>query len=188
MVAALQAPVLRPAGQPAQTLRLASGESFVVRAIRAQDADAQQVFVRSLSQNSRFMRFHIGIHELSPDMLRAMTDVDPRRHVALVVQHGDAIVADARYVLDEDSDTTAEFALAVADEWQGRGLGRHLLARMVAHARERGLVRLYGDILHENRRMIALMREAGARFRMVPGEGRLTRAVIDLAQGSGQAA
>jgi acetyltransferase len=187
MLAALQA-LLRPAEPAAQTLRLPSGESLVLRAIGVQDADAQQVFVRSLSQNSRFMRFHIGIRELSPDLLRAMTDVDPRRHVALVAQHGDAIVADARYVLDEDSDTTAEFALAVADEWQGRGLGRRLLAHMAAHARARGLVQLYGDILHENRRMIALMREAGARFRAVPGDGRLTRAVIDLAQGSAQAA
>ena len=176
MVAQL-VPVRAPA---AETLRLPSGEHFMVRAVRPQDADAQQVFVRSLSTNSRVLRFHVGIRELSPDMLRMMTDVDPHRHVALVVERGDRIVADARYVLDNGSDTSAEFALAVADEWQGRGLGRHLLALLVAHARARGLVRLHGEILPENRRMIGLAREVGGRFMMVPGDGRLTRTVIDL--------
>jgi acetyltransferase len=141
---------------------------------------AEQVFVRSLSTESRVLRFHVGIRELPPEQLRAMTEVDPQRHVAVVVQHGDSIVADARYVLDEGSDTQAEFALAVADEWQGHGLGRHLLARMVAHARGRGLQRLYGDVLHDNRRMVGLVRESGGRFVGVPGDARVTRAVFDL--------
>jgi len=164
-------------------LRLRSGESFVVRPVRPQDADAEQVFVRSLSTASRVLRFHVGIRELAPDQLRAMTQVDPRRHVALVVQHGDAsgpIVADARYAIDDGDDTTAEFAIAVADEWQGHGLGRHLLARIVEHARRRGLRLLYGDVMHENRRMIALAREAGGHFVRVPGDATLTRVVFDF--------
>jgi len=176
----LAAPAADLAAEP---LRLRPGEHFVVRPVRPEDADAQQVFVRSLSTTSRVMRFHVGIHELAPDQLRAMTNVDRQRHVALVVQHGGPdgpIVADARYVLDDDDDTSAEFALAVADEWQGHGLGRHLLARLVGHARGRGLKRLYGDVLHENRRMIALAREAGGRFVRVPGDARLTRAVFEL--------
>jgi acetyltransferase len=112
-----------------------------------------------------------------------MTQVDPARHVALVVQRegGDeAIVADARYVRDASDDGVAEFAIAVADEWQGRGLGRALLARLVDQARRQGLRRLLGDVLHENRRMMALVREAGGRFVGVPGDARLTRAVLDL--------
>lgn len=166
-----------------EALRLPHGQRFVVRPIRPQDADAEQVFVRSLSTTSRVLRFHIGIRELSPQQLRAMTDVDPRRHVALVVQQGDRagpIVADARYVRDDDDAGSAEFAIAVADEWQGHGLGRHLLARLADHARRDGVARLYGEVLHENRRMIALVREAGGRFEHVPGDARLTRAVLQL--------
>jgi len=170
--------------EPAEeALRLPHGATFVVRPIRPQDADAEQVFVRSLSTTSRVLRFHIGIRELSPEQLRAMTELDPRRHVAVVVQQGDRtgpIVADARYVRDDGDDTTAEFAIAVADEWQGHGLGRHLLARLAEHARRHGIARLYGDVLHENRRMIALVREAGGHFERVPGDGRLTRAVFQL--------
>jgi len=76
--------------------------------------DAEQVFVRSLSAMSRVLRFHAGIHELAPDLLRAMTQVDPQRHVALVVQHGGPdgpIVADARYVVD-DHEQVSELSLA----------------------------------------------------------------------------
>jgi len=167
-----------------QLLQLRPGEQFVVRPVRPQDADAEQVFVRSLSTQSRVLRFHIGIRELSPDMLRAMTDVDPRRHVALVVQRDGPvgpIVADARYVLDDDDDTSAEFAIAVADEWQGRGLGRALLGRLAEHARGRGLRRLHGSVLHDNRRMLALVREAGGRLEPMPGDAHVIRAVIELA-------
>jgi len=165
-------------------LQLPGGERLTVRPVRPQDADAAQVFVRSLSPASRVLRFHIGIKELAPAMLRAMTDVDPARHVALVVQRegGDgALVADARYVREEGDPSTAEFAIAVADEWQGRGLGRRLLAHLVEHARAHGVRKLYGDVLHENRRMIALLREAGGRFAPVPGDARLTRGVVALA-------
>jgi acetyltransferase len=177
------APVALATQPAAGMLRLPNGERLAVRAIRPDDADRAQVFVRSLSPGSRRLRFHSGVSELSPSLLRSMTHVDPARHVALVVQRegGDeAIVADARYVRDASDDGVAEFAIAVADEWQGRGLGRALLARLVDEARRQGLRRLLGDVLHENRRMVALVREAGGRFVGVPGDARLTRAVLDL--------
>jgi len=69
------------------------------------------------------------------------------------------IVADARYVLD-DSGVTAEFAIAVADDWQHAGLGRELLLRLADHARAHGVLRLHGDVLWDNlpmQRMVAAL-------------------------------
>jgi acetyltransferase len=74
----------------------------------------------------------------------------------------------------------AEFALAVADDWQGRGLGRRLMAHLVADARRQGLQRLFGDVLAENRRMLVLMRESGARLQPHPDGPQLVRAVVEL--------
>jgi acetyltransferase len=163
-------------------LTLVDGRSVVVRPIRPQDDIAEQTFVRSLSPASRLLRFHIGIHELNPRILRAMTDVDHRNHVALVAQTlGDEpkIVADARYVLlDEPGE--AEFAIAVADEWQGAGLGKQLLLRLMQHARRRGLRSLIGDVLHDNQRMFAMVHAMGGRMTMNPGDATLSQARLSL--------
>jgi len=165
-------------------LLLADGRSVVMRPVLPQDAQAEQLFVRGLSDTSRVLRFHIGIRELAPDMLRALTDIDQRRHVAIVAQRDDeadepAIVADARYVLADDS-SEAEFAIAVADEWQSVGLGRALMTRLLAHARRHGVTRLVGDVLHDNARMIEMVRRAGGHFAAVAGNPIVTQARFEL--------
>ena len=108
-----------------------------------------------------------------------MTEIDQHHHVAIVARpSGDptsAIVADARYVLRADS-ADAEFAVAVADEWQGAGLGRALLQRLAAHARQQGVRRLFGDVLWGNPAMLALLRGLGAQLRRNPGDSTVVRA------------
>lgn len=155
-------------------------ESLRVRPIRAADAPAAQAFVRALSLESRRARFHIGIHELGPALLRALTDVDPRVHVALVAETpGGEIVADARYIVGP-RDCSAEFALAVADERQRQGLGSALLRQLIARARAQGLVQLWGDVLMTNAAMIGFVRRAGGRFEASPEGPLVTRAWFDV--------
>jgi len=155
-----------------------------VRPVQPWDEGAEQRFVRGLSPASRLRRFHIGIRELSPRLLHAMTHVDQHSHVALVAEQVNdtqtTIVADARYVLLDDEPRAAEFAIAVADDWQGIGLGRELLQRLMYHARERGLEALVGDVLEDNDRMIALVRSLGGRVTWHPGDARLKQARLPL--------
>jgi acetyltransferase len=81
----------------------------------------------------------------------------------------------------------AEFALVVGDAWQRRGLGRHLLERLIAIARERGVKRLVGQVLAENGPMLELTRKLG--FTAAPTEDATVIAVsLDLdghTQGTG---
>jgi GNAT superfamily N-acetyltransferase len=116
-------------------------------------------------------------------LLKLLTDVDQRLHRAWVVEAdepGRPVIADARYVRGPAQPATAEFALAVADDWQGRGLGRRLVAHLAREARRQGVQRLYGEVLAENRRMLALMREFGARLQAHPDGPLLVRAVLAL--------
>ncbi|HET9643540.1 MAG TPA: GNAT family N-acetyltransferase [Burkholderiaceae bacterium] len=163
---------------------LADGRQVLLRPIEPQDAEAEQAFVRRLSLASRQRRFHIGIRELAPQMLREFTEVDQRRHVAIVAQvcgpHAPLLVADARYVRNDD-DADAEFAIAVADDWQGQGLGTRLLHRLARLACHAGVHRLYGEVLHGNEPMIAMLRREGARLATLPGDARLVLATIDPA-------
>jgi len=170
--------------EAAERWALTGGREVSLRPVTAIDAAAEQVFFSALSLDSRQKRFHVGLRELSPSLLKLLTDVDQRQHVAWVVEAlepGHPVIADARYVREAVRPERAEFALAVADDWQGRGLGRRLIAHLAAHARRHGVQRLHGDILADNRRMLALMRDHGARLTAHPDGAQLVRAVLNLA-------
>lgn len=157
----------------------AAGRPVVLRALETDDDVLLGDFVRALSPASRHERFHIGLTELPAPWLRALTRADPAREFALIALASDngraACIAEARYALDPDREDTREFALVVADGWQGQGLGAELLHRLVAHARERGVGRLFGDVLRTNAAMVRLATRAGFRVAAHPDDARLLR-------------
>ena len=162
---------------------LAGGRMAHLRPLRPGDVGAEKAFFNGLSLDSRHQRFHFGLRELSPALLKLLTDVDQRLHRAWVVEAGAPgrpVIADARYVRDPAEPATAEFALAVTDDWQGRGLGRRLVTHLAREAQRQGVQQLYGEVLAENRRMLALMRELGARLQAHPDGPQLVRAVLAL--------
>jgi len=165
-------------------VKLADGRRVIVCPVHAQDAGDEQAFVvDALSPASRYHRFHFGLRRLPDELLRQMTEIDQWQHVALVARPAEqprgAIVADARYVRAADTDE-AEFAIVVADAWQGSGLGRELLQRLVRHARESGVRRVWGDVLWGNLPMIGLVRALGGELRLHPGDATLVRAEFSV--------
>ena len=169
-------------------LRLADGRQVIVRPVLAFDAAAEQDFVRALSAGSRLSRFHVGLRELPPSLLRAMTEVDHDAHVAVVAEaigsdDEASIVADARYVRGPTADLAtdeAEFAIAVADAWQGVGLGRTLMKHLSRHAARHGVQRLLGDVLPGNGAMFAITGALGGRLAVSPNGPGVIRARFEL--------
>ena len=92
---------------------------------------------------------------------------DYDREMALVVErdHGRRRARDRRRSAGSaaipGSGNSAEFALLVADPWQGRGVGRELLGRLLEGARREGIRRVYADILLANLRMQRLCEQLG---------------------------
>jgi acetyltransferase len=175
------------AGPPVARERLAlrDGRGVWVRPVHAGDAAAERAFFAALSPNSRRRRFHGAMAQLPMPVARAMTQVDFRHHVALVAEAGAAdgaarLVADARYVRADADAGVAEFAIAVADDWQGIGLGRALLQRLGRHARLSGICTLTGSVLADNLPMLALMQDVGASRHEDPEDAGLVRIVVRL--------
>lgn len=171
-----------------EDVTLANGRRVVVRPIRSRDAEGLRAFFARLSPRSRHRRFHLGVNTLSQEMLRSLTEVDQHRHVALVaLADSDAgesepiVVAEARYVALNDC-CDAEFAIAVADHWQGVGLGGILLRLLGDHARLAGKGRLAGDLLSDNVPMRALVRKLGGRIAAHPESDDLRRAIFDTTE------
>ena len=140
------------------------GERVTIRPIRPEDAGIERDFVRALSPAARYFRFMSTLTELTPGMLARFTQVDFERDMALiaVVQEGagERQIGVCRYVLDADGES-CEFALVVLEEWQGRGLGTHLMTRHIEIAKERGLASMRGEILAANAGMLALVQDLG---------------------------
>lgn len=178
-------------------LTLDDGCCVLVRPVLPQDAALQQEFVRDLSPTSRYRRFHGPLRELSAETLDYLTQVDYRSHLALLAETFDARgeevqVAEVRYVRRRAGEEgfeagIADFAIAVADEWQGRGLGTRMLNALVESAREGGVRRLEGSVLADNEAMRGLLRARGWRVRRDPADAHLVIAWLDLEDATGLA-
>ena len=141
-------------------IRLRDGRTVPVRPICPEDAEREKRFFDRLSERSRFQRFMQYLRELPPKMLARFTQLDYDRELALIALWEDEIIAVGRYAPNADG-VTAEFALAVADDWQGKGLGHALLERLVAAGRDAGYEALIGNILEANRDMLQLAAHLG---------------------------
>ena len=143
---------------------LGDGTEILLRPIRPEDAEMEQRFVRSLSARSRYFRFMEHIRELSTTALVRFTQIDYDREMALVAVRETAgdpeALGVARYVTNPDGES-CEFAVAVADAWHGKGVGRRLMERLIETAAGRGLTRIEGEVLAGNRAMLGLMERLG---------------------------
>ena len=119
-----------------------------------------------LSPESRYRRFLSPIAELTPDMLRELTEVDYVAHFAYIAfaieGSGEEGAGVARYVRAPDEPEVAEAAVTVVDEYQGRGLGTFLLQALGAVALENGIRRFRGYALETNRPIRELLEALGA--------------------------
>lgn len=141
---------------------LDDGTDVTIRPIRPDDAAIEQDFVRSLSPRSRTLRFFTPIKELSAAALKKFTQIDYPNAMALIAtigSHEDVReIGVARYA-PTDEDGRVEFAVVVADEWQGKGIATELLRQLFGIASEAGINSIEGSILRENARMLTLARE-----------------------------
>jgi GNAT superfamily N-acetyltransferase len=64
------------------------------------------------------------------------------------------------------SSSTYDVAVVVADDWQGRGLGRLLMSRLAHIARARGISHFRATIFGDNQRALALVRFLSPRATM----------------------
>jgi acetyltransferase len=120
------------------------------------------------------MRFFSPLKELSKDMLIKLTQIDYDREIALVALMGKndspIMVGVCRIIVFTDK-TQAEFALAISDNWQGKGIGSSLLTQCLKAARQMGIRRVMGVVLSENTQMLKLGRKLGFTINRVPGGG-----------------
>jgi acetyltransferase len=144
--------------------QLADGMDITIRPIRPEDAGLEQAFVRNLSEQSRFFRFMNSVQELSQSMLVRFTQIDYSREMALIavteVNGTDVELGVTRFAINPDGES-CEFALVIADQMHGKGLGQKLMTALMDAARSKGLKVIEGEVLKNNTDMLSLMDRLG---------------------------
>ncbi|MCG6871222.1 MAG: GNAT family N-acetyltransferase [Gammaproteobacteria bacterium] len=152
------------------------GTPVVLRTMMPADEHIETEFVRNLSDQSRYFRFHSALKELTPGMAESFTHVDYPDHMALIATITDGAeetqIAVTRYAKYPQREI-AEVAIVVADDWQGHGLGRRMLLEIRDCAVDAGIHELHMSILAANHRMIQFAKELG--YRIEPGDGSSSR-------------
>jgi RimJ/RimL family protein N-acetyltransferase len=144
---------------------LRDGSHVLIRPVRSTDAPLLADGFTRLSATSRWMRFLTPKKELSPAELRYFTDLDHHDHEALgALDHGNGRgVGIARYIRHAGDPYAADIAVTIVDDWQGRGLGTELLARLSDRARQEGIHRFTALVAAENVAVARLLRTMCAR-------------------------
>jgi acetyltransferase len=145
-------------------VRLPGGGRVLIRPVLPQDEELTSAFFGSLPARARYDRFMAPMANLPPALIKRFTNIDYATHLALVAEiftgGRETVVAEARYARGPDP-SVAEFAVAVADDWQGQGLASLLLAKLLCRAAGAGITRMVGETLATNARMLHLARKAG---------------------------
>lgn len=149
-----------------ELLTLKDGTQVVIRPIRPDDAEELQTTFQRLSMESIYLRFLSYKKEMPDEEARYLASVDYSSRMAFVAickeNERGIVVGVARYaVIENVHPEIAESAVVVEDKYQGRGLGKLLLWRLVNYARARGIHFLRGNLQIGNDRMLDLVRRSG---------------------------
>lgn len=139
-----------------EAVSIADGQRLHLRLIRPSDKEMLRAGFDRLSPDSRYARFMVPKARLTEPELRYLTDVDGVDHFALGAARrhlvsGDQGVGIARFVRMKERPDTAEPAVTVVDDYQGKGLGTVLLQRLIEAAWERDIRWFSTELLAENK-------------------------------------
>jgi len=146
-----------------ERLVLPNGYRATLRRITRESRPLIAAAMTRLSPESSRRRFFTPRFQLSDKELDYLTSADGVRHVALGVcgRAPDGTlegIASGRFVRTNEDPRVAEFALTVIDAFQGMGLGKTLLSRLLGAALVRGIDRLRAYVVPDNKPVFGLLR------------------------------
>jgi GNAT superfamily N-acetyltransferase len=155
----------RGAGEPArgELVDLPDGSEVRLRPVTPDDKPLFAAAWDAFGETSRYRRFMLPKAHLTARDLEYLTDIDHVDHEAIgaVEPRTGAGLGVARYLRQTERPHAAEAAVAVIDEWQGRGLGGLLLRRLTSRATANGITTFTASLLTENHSMLRLFQRLG---------------------------
>jgi GNAT superfamily N-acetyltransferase len=157
-----------------------------LRSIGPEDKPLVKRFYGELSDRSRRLRFLVPTSEISDEDLEYLTDVDHRRHEAVVALDDGRMIGVARYVRTPGDPESAEVAVVVVDDRQNQGVGKALLDELTERARENGIARYTAIVSQDNDIVLNALERAGAETTGTTDDGEIEFAIDVPSEGLGE--
>ncbi|WP_390587574.1 GNAT family N-acetyltransferase [Erythrobacter sp. MTPC3] len=163
---------------------LNDGTPICIRRVAASDEQRLKDGIKNLSKHSRYLRFFSGMREAPQSVINKLIDVDGYDHIAWGALRSDLDDSPALGIVhafrEESDPRTAQYSVAVVDQYHGRGLARLLTAVLLLDCYREGLREFAVHILAENEAAIALTRSLGGKKQ--GQDGSVTEFDIEIAR------
>jgi acetyltransferase len=161
--------LIDPGAMLSTTHELGDGSRVRLRLTRPTDLPKIELFLASLSDDTRTRRFLVVTPKLAAATVRHFAFYDPRERLTLAATRpgdsGEEIVGLADVALLNTG--LAEIGVVVDDAAQGQGLGSLMSEAVASLAIQRGATHLKAEMLEGNEPMMRLMRRLGSTVRSV---------------------
>jgi acetyltransferase len=154
------------------------GERVLIRRARPEDVALYRDFLAAVSPEDLRLRFFADIAELSAEEMDKLAHLDSHNIAFVALDEDTGQMLGLVRLKEELDEETAEFAILVRSRLKGHGLGWTLMRRVIDYCKEKGLRRIYGDVLAENAAMLQMCEELGFKGQDMGPD--LRRVVLDL--------
>jgi len=145
-----------------QPWRCRDGRIVLLRPIKPEDEPLERELIAGLSKESMRFRFFHLIKDITHEMLTRFCNIDYEREMAIIAEYtsnGKRRNVGVGRLMIEPGAETGEFAVLVADDFQGSGLGLKLTDILIGVAHEKKLKSIYGIALSDNTKMLRLAKK-----------------------------
>ncbi|MFK8005511.1 MAG: GNAT family N-acetyltransferase [Saprospiraceae bacterium] len=150
-----------------EPVQLKDGTLVQLRPIHPLDENQAEEFRGKLSAESVYDRFLGYIPKISKKLVERLTNIDYSREMAIVAEvHTEdekEVIAVGRIASDEES--AVDFAIIIADNWQGKGLGTILTTFLIDVSKEMEFEKIYATVFTKNKGMLEILRRKEFTFR-----------------------
>lgn len=162
---------------------LSDGATAFVRPVRPEDEEMFRTFFKKVSDEDLRMRFFQTVRHFSHEFIAQLTQLDYARSIALVaIDPGTGEMLGAVRLHADANYDRGEYGILVRSDLKGHGLGWRLMQIMIEYASWLGLHSIEGEVLQENRTMIAMCRRLGFSVSTNPDDPSLVNVSLRLDQ------
>ena len=149
---------------------LPDGRVVCLRPIRPDDEPEHYDLLAKTSATDRRFRFFASVNTISKQAMDRFTHIDYDREMAFIActktGRGRQETLGVIRTIADDSGHEAEFAIIIRSDIKNQGLGHALMGKAIRYCGERGILRLMGQVMADNKRMLDFARKEGFQVRL----------------------
>jgi acetyltransferase len=162
------------------------GLTVLARPLRPEDEPAIKRLMEKVTPEDLRLRFFAPVKAFTHPFLARLAQLDYARAMAFcaVDEASGEILGVVRLHADPDH-RTGEYAILVRSDLKGRGLGWALMQLIIDYARADGIATITGEVLRENRTMLAMCEALGFTIHATEDDPAIAEVTLEVGKAGG---